>query len=78
MKIRARFYLVLGIGLFLVVVLIDSLGVFDSRSYNEVPHGSHTHFVPKDCNPPLGVRNSPMRRPTEDEHITCDGQIISN
>ncbi len=77
MKIRARFYLILGIGLFLLVVLIDSLGAFDSRAYNEVPHGSHTHFVPKDCNPPLAVGNSPTRRPTEDEHITCDGQIVS-
>ncbi|MDA0684101.1 MAG: hypothetical protein O2797_01045 [Bacteroidetes bacterium] len=76
MKKRARFYLLLFIGLFLVFVFVDSLGVFDSRPYFEVPHGSHTHYVPKDCDTPLGVSDSPTREPGPNEMISCQGQIV--
>jgi len=76
MKKRARFYLLLIIGLFLVVVFIDSLGTFDARPYYVVPHGSHTHYVPKDCDPPLSPGDAPTREPDADERITCDGRIV--
>ncbi len=78
MKKKARFYLLLVVGIFLTFVLIDSVGIFDSRSYNEVPHGSHTHYVPKDCDPPLAVSSAPTRRPAETEHIDCQGQYVTN
>jgi hypothetical protein len=78
MNKRARFYLLIVIGTFLLFVMVDSVGVFDSKSYNEVPHGSHTHYVPKDCDPPLAVSNAPTRRPAQNEHIDCQGQYYSN
>lgn len=77
MKKRARFYLLLIIGFFLLVVMIDSLGVFDSRPYFEVPHGSHTHFVPKDCDPALKPGDSPTRRPGPNQTVNCEGQIVN-
>jgi len=76
MKKRARFYLLLFIGLFLVFVFVDSMGTFDSRPYYEVPHGSHTHYVPKDCDPPLTPVDAPTREPGPGERITCEGQIV--
>jgi len=77
MNKRARFYVLVVIGLFLLLVLVDSLGVFDSRPYFEVPHGSHTHYVPKDCDPPLSPGDSPTRRPGPEQMVTCDGQIVA-
>lgn len=76
MKKRARFYLLLIIGLFLVFVFIDSLGTFDARPYYEVPHGNHTHYVPKDCDPALSPGDAPTREPGPGERITCDGRIV--
>jgi len=78
MNKQARFYLLLVIGIFLLFVGVDSLAIFDTKSYSEVPHGSHTHYVPKDCDPPLAVSNAPTRRPTENERIDCQGQYVSN
>ncbi len=76
MKKRARFYLLLIIGLFLVVVFIDSLGTFDDRPYYQVPHGNHTHYVPKDCDPALSPGDAPTREPGPGERITCDDRIV--
>ena len=76
MNKKARFYLLVVISVFLAFVLFDSVGIFDSRSYNEVPHGSHTHYVPKDCNPPLAVSDSPTRRPAANENIDCQGNYV--
>ena len=78
MKKRARFYLLLIIGLFLLFVFVDSIGTFDSRPYFEVPHGSHTHYVPKDCDPPLSPGDSPTREPKPGERITCQGEIVAD
>ncbi len=78
MKKKARFYILLAMSIFLTMVLIDSFGVFDDQTFNEVPHGSHTHYVPKDCDPPLPVSDSPTRRPSANEHIDCTGQYVPN
>lgn len=77
MNKRARFYLLVIISIFLAFVLLDSVGIFDNKSYNEVPHGSHTHYVPKDCDPPLGVSDSPTRRPAANERIDCQGNYVT-
>lgn len=76
MKKRARLYLLIIIGLFLLFVFVDSIGTFDSRPYFEVPHGSHTHYVPKDCDPPLSPGDAPTREPGPGERITCQGEIV--
>ncbi len=77
MKRRARFYIFLILGIFLTIVLVDSVAIFDSKPYNEVPHGSHTHYVPKDCEPPLAVSDAPTRRPSANEIIDCQGQYVT-
>jgi hypothetical protein len=60
----------------LAVLVMDSLGVFDSRPYFEVPHGSHTHYVAKDRDPNVSVSQFPTRPPGPNERITPQGQVV--
>ncbi len=76
MRGKVRTILIALLGFFLAFVLLDSTGLFDSRSYFEVPHGSHTHYVPKECEPALPVSQSPTTRPREGEKVDCTGQIV--
>ena len=73
---RARTIIYFVIAAFLAIVLLDSIGIFDYRSYYEVPHGSHTHYLPKGCDPPLPVSNSPTQRPPVGQKIDCNGQLV--
>ncbi len=67
-------------GVFAVVlaalVIADSLGVFDSRPYREVPHGNHSHYVPHDRDPTISISDFPVRPPREGEKITSTGEIV--
>ena len=76
MKRKARFYLMLVLGIFIVFVFIDSIGSFDSKSWYEVPHGNHSHYGPKDCDPELAVGDAPTTRPGPNQEIDCQGQIV--
>ncbi|GIV58590.1 MAG: hypothetical protein D6746_00245 [Bacteroidetes bacterium] len=76
MRKPIRWVLFAFLVLFFGFVLADSLGVFDDRPYFEVPHGNHTHYVPKDCDPPLSPGDAPTRPPGPGERITCQGQIV--
>ncbi len=75
-KLKMGLYIVLGA--ILAIALIDSLGVFDSKHYFEVPHGSHTHYVAKDRDPNVPIGQFPTRRPGPGERITPQGQIVSS
>ena len=74
MKVRTILLAVLGV--FLAIVILDSLGVFDKRPYFEVPHGNHTHYVPKECEPALPVSQAPTTRPGPGQKVDCQGQIV--
>jgi hypothetical protein len=73
---RTRWFLLAFLGLFLVFVLVDSQGFFDNKPWIEVPHGSHSHYLPKDCDPPLSVGQGPTTRPGPNETIDCQGRIV--
>jgi hypothetical protein len=73
---RARTVIFTIIAVFLAIVLIDSIGVFDDRGYFEVPHGSHTHYVPRNCDPVLPVGNAPTQAPGPGMTVSCTGQIV--
>ncbi len=73
-KIRTLF---IAIALVLAAIVVaDSLGVFDSRPYREVPHGNHSHYVPHDRDPNIPISDFPTRPPREGERITPTGQIV--
>ncbi len=74
MRKKTIFYLI-GV-VFLIFVLVDSLGAFDDKEYYEVPHGSHTHYVAKDKDPNVSVGQFPTRPPRDNERITREGQIV--
>lgn len=76
MKIRIRTILLTILGLFLAFVALDSMGIFDNRPYFEVPHGNHTHYVPKQCDPALPVSQSPTTEPGPDQMVDCQGRIV--
>ncbi len=76
MKGKFRLVLFIGVGLILLVALLDSLGTFDKKHYFEVPHGSHTHYVAKDRDPNVPIGQFPTRPPGPDERITPQGQIV--
>ncbi len=62
--------------LFMLVVLVDALGVFDSAPYTEVTHGDHVHFVPKDRDPEASLDHFPTTRPRSNERITPTGEVV--
>lgn len=76
MRKRLR-WIFIGLALVLaVVILADTQGAFDDLPYVEVPHGSHSHYLPKDCGADLNAGNFPTRPPGPGERISCDGRIV--
>jgi hypothetical protein len=68
--------LLLVAGLFFVLVMADTLGIFHTKPYNEVPHGNHVHYVPRDRDPSVPIGQFPTRPPGPGERITPQGQIV--
>jgi hypothetical protein len=61
---------------FFLWIGLDAMGTFNNLPYFEVPHGNHTHFVPKSCDPPLPVSQAPTQRPGPEQMVSCTGQIV--
>lgn len=66
--------LVVGL-LFLGLVVADSLGAFSSTPYTAIPHGSHSHYVPNECED-VSAGDFPTQPPGPGERITCDGRVV--
>lgn len=76
-RFRARiFLLVVGAVLFFFVMQ-QVLNPFGDNEYAEVPHGDHSHYVPKDRDPQVPISNFPTRPPAEHEKIMPDGRVVS-
>jgi len=77
---RARVYLrifvalIAAISLFFVMRWV--LNPFGDKEYAEIPHGDHSHFVPKDRDPNVPISNFPRNPPAPNERITPDGRIV--
>jgi hypothetical protein len=76
MRKRIRQIVLLITLVFFGFVVASSLGVFSTLPYTEVPHGNHTHYVPKDRDPNVPIDRFPTQRPRENERITPDGRIV--
>lgn len=77
-KTRLRNYLIGIASVFVLIAFIDSLGAFDNKSWIEIPHGGHSHYLPKDyknCDPPLEVTSGTQTRPGVGETVNCQGII---
>ncbi len=75
---RRRFrMLLLIVGAVLLFFVMQSvLNPFGDKEYAEIPHGDHSHYVPKDRDPDVPISNFPRRPPSENEKITPDGRIV--
>ncbi len=76
MRKRLRWILLVVGLLFFGFIFAETQGLFDDLSYVEVPHGSHSHYLPKDCGADLSAGDFPTRPPGPTERITCDGRIV--
>ena len=49
---------------------------YRGQRFEEIPHGDHVHYLPKDRNPDVPVSEFPMQKPAKDERITPDGEVV--
>ncbi|MCY4159012.1 MAG: hypothetical protein OXE92_08175 [Bacteroidetes bacterium] len=75
-RLRFRVLLLVLGAVALFFIMQQVLNPFGDREYTEVPHGNHSHFVPKDRDPRVPLSNFPTRPPAENERITPDGRIV--
>lgn len=66
-------FLIVGITL---VAISDSLGLFSSKPYKAIPHGTHNHYVPNDRDPDVPIGEFPTQPPSDREVITPDGRVV--
>ena len=76
MRTRRSKIIIAVVALFLAIVIIDALGVFDTSPYTEVNHGDHKHYVPKDRDPDVSLDAFPTQPPGPNERINPQGQIV--
>lgn len=62
--------------IFFGFVIADSLGTFNTKPYDEIPHGDHVHYVPKNRDPNVSVSQFPTQPPGPGEVITPQGRIV--
>ena len=58
------------------VVMWTVVNPYRNQPYEEVPHGDHVHYVPKDRNEKVPIGRFPTRPPNQGERITPDGEIV--
>ncbi len=75
-KTKKRLAVVSIVTLLAVYLLVDALHVFDDSPYLEVPHGSHSHFVPRDRDPNVPLENFPTVPPRPNEKIMPNGEVV--
>jgi len=49
---------------------------YRNQPYEQVPHGDHVHYVPKDWNEDVPISRFPRQPPEEGERITPDGKVV--
>lgn len=59
-----------------VLVVSQALDPYDERGYMHVPHGDHTHYVPRDRDPTVPINRFPVIYPGPDERIMPDGRVV--
>lgn len=64
------------LALFFAYLLWEVVNPYRGQPYEEVPHGDHVHYVPKDRNPNVPMSQFPTRPPGETERITPDGDVV--
>jgi hypothetical protein len=77
MRKRLRWIVLVIVLIFFVVVMRQVLDPFGDQGYVEISHGDHSHYVPEDRDPNVGLDRFPTVPPGPDERILPNGQIVS-
>lgn len=75
-RLRFRVFLLIVGAVLLFFVMQSVLNPFGDNEYAEIPHGNHSHYVPKDRDPDVPISNFPTSPPADNERITPDGRIV--
>ena len=68
---------------FVGIVVVDSLDLFGNKTWSEINHASHSHFVPFDedkgiiLDEGVSISNCPQRPPTENEFLSTQCQLLT-
>ena len=62
---------------FFGAILWTVINPYRGERFEQIPHGDHVHYVPKDRNPDVPVNRFPTRKPGPNERIMPDGQVVS-
>ena len=73
---RFRVFLVIVGAVLFFFVMQKVLNPFGDNEYAEIPHGNHSHYVPKDRDPRVPISNFPTRPPADNEKIMPDGRVV--
>jgi hypothetical protein len=71
-----RWFLLAFLAAILGAVMWTVINPYRNQSFEEIPHGDHVHYVPKDRNEDVSISRFPTRPPNEGERITPDGEIV--
>ena len=58
------------------LVMRRVLNPFGDSDYAEIPHGNHSHFVPRDRDMSVPLSRFPTTPPGPNERILPDGRVV--
>lgn len=61
---------------FFAVILREVINPYRNQRFEQIPHGDHVHYVPRDRNSEVPISQFPTQPPEEDERITPDGEVV--
>jgi len=72
-----RKWIVVGAAVvFFGYVLYIVVNPYRGERFEEVPHGDHVHYVPKERNADIPISEFPTQPPGPNEKILPDGQVV--
>jgi hypothetical protein len=60
----------------LALAFYGAVEPYDERGYVAVPHGDHSHYVPRDRDPNVSISDFPTSPPGPNERIMPDGRVV--
>jgi hypothetical protein len=73
---RRRWVLAAVALVFFGAILWTVINPYRGERFEQIPHGDHVHYVPKDRNLDVPVNRFPTQKPGPNERITPDGQVV--
>jgi len=73
---KRRLIFVIIVAILSIIVIIDSLKIFDDSPYVIVSHGNHVHYLPHDRDQSVPLDAFPTEKPRPGERIMPNGQVV--